>query len=81
MYGPGFVHEPCTNIVYTNCEAVDAVKLIAEGMDVPPPPNVRGRPNPRGFLMNMKEVHDSVAFIHMCKMGWQVVLCLLWKFH
>ncbi|PBK90130.1 hypothetical protein ARMGADRAFT_1083019 [Armillaria gallica] len=81
MYRPRFIHDPHTNILYTDCEAVNAAQLIAEGMDVPPPPNVRNRLNPRGFPMNVKEVHDSVTFIHMCKMGWQAVLCLLWEFH
>ncbi|PBK86363.1 hypothetical protein ARMGADRAFT_1035552 [Armillaria gallica] len=80
MYRPGFLYNPCTNIMYMDCEAVDATKALEEGMAVPIPPDMANRPNPRGFPMNVHKVQESVMFIHMHCPGWQAILWLLWEF-
>lgn len=81
MYGPRFTHDPRTNIMHTDCEAVEASRLLAEGLVVPLPMGVADCPNPRGFPMNVREVQESATYVHMRRPGWQATLCLLWEFH
>ncbi len=59
---------------------MDTVKALEEGMTIPVLPDMANQPNPRGFPMNVCEVHESIMFIHMCCPGWQAMLRLLWEF-
>ncbi|SJL16372.1 uncharacterized protein ARMOST_19894 [Armillaria ostoyae] len=81
MYGPGFTHDPRTNIMYTDREAVEASRMLADGAVVPVPVDMADQLNPRGFPMNVREVQESATFVHMRRPGWQGVLHLLWEFH
>ncbi|PBK84588.1 hypothetical protein ARMGADRAFT_1037064 [Armillaria gallica] len=67
--------------MYTDCEAVEVSRLLANGVVVPVPLDMADRPNPRGFPMNVWEVQESATFVHMHRPGWQATLCLLWEFH
>ncbi len=81
MYGPGFAYDPCTNVVYADCEAVDAARSMVEGLGVNIPTDMNACPNPHGFPMTVRDVQESVTFVHMCRHGWQSTLRLLCEFH
>lgn len=81
MYGPGFTYDSRTNVMYTDQEAVDAARAMADGVVYATPRNIDQRPNPRGFPMNRREVQESVTFVHMRQNGWQATLRLLCEFH
>lgn len=81
MFGPGFTYDPRTNIMYTDREAVDVARALAEGYEFLIPPNMRRRPNPRGFPMNVREVQETASYVHTRQVGWQATLRLLCEFH
>ncbi len=81
MYGPRFTYNPQMNIMYTDREAVDATQAMAEGMEFLLPLNMSRRPNPRGFPMNVREVQETINYIHTHQSGWQAMLHLVCEFH
>ncbi|PBK88926.1 hypothetical protein ARMGADRAFT_1084034 [Armillaria gallica] len=81
MFGLGFTYDPQTNMIYADCEAVDASCTLADGISVLTPPNLDHHPNPRGFPMNVHKVQESVNHIHTRQPGWQTTLHLICKFH
>ncbi|PBK93506.1 hypothetical protein ARMGADRAFT_1079818 [Armillaria gallica] len=81
MYGLGFTYDPCTNTMYTDREAVEAAQALAEGLEYSPTDTTTTQPNPRGFLMNIQEVQETVTYIHMRQPGWQSTLRLISEFN
>lgn len=81
MYGLGFTYDPCTNTMYTDREAVKAAQVLTEGLEYSPTDTTTTRPNPRGFPMNVREVQETVMYIHMCQPGWQSTLRLISEFN
>ncbi|PBK82269.1 hypothetical protein ARMGADRAFT_1038729 [Armillaria gallica] len=65
MYGPGFMYDLQTNIMYTEHEAIDAARALTDGIKVHIPLNITHCPNPWGFPMNIQEVQKTVNYIHL----------------
>ncbi len=81
MYGPRFTYDPCTNIIYADREAVDASRALADGVVFQVLQNITRRPNPHGFPMNIREVQETVNYIHLRQASWQATLRLISEFH
>ncbi len=83
MYGLRFMYDPCMNTMYTmytDREVVKAAQALMEGLEYSPTDTMTTWPNPRGFPMNIREVQEMVAYIHMHQPGWQSMLRLISEF-
>ncbi|KAK0479001.1 hypothetical protein EDD18DRAFT_1113975 [Armillaria luteobubalina] len=80
MLGPGFLYIHKYNIVLTNTKAVNAIWAFDSGRGLCPPLGMSQWPNPQGFPMTIREMHDMVCDIKGHQSQWRTNLYLLGEF-